>query len=177
MTRDQILKEMTDTLILELKELARQLNLDGFHKQANLIGNAIAIINKPSEISVDALTQNVLNGIDMALHHLQADAALSRTMLCDALNSAKNVLLREPKRESCWVSTKDRLPAKPGKASYEHVDCLVVYKGEVEQLMWNCEHLVWDDRSGDDFYCNPGDVDYWMPTPNPPEIEDGGASE
>jgi hypothetical protein len=27
---------------------------------------------------------------------------------------------------------------------------------------------VWHDSSGDDFYCDPSEVDYWMPMPELP---------
>lgn len=56
------------------------------------------------------------------------------------------------------IPATDGLPKKPGKRAYEQVDCLVVHKGERKHLVWNCEHEVWDDSSGDDFYCEPLDV-------------------
>lgn len=76
-----------------------------------------------------------------------------------------------PEREfgGQWISTKDRLPEKPGLSDYEQIDCLVIHKGERRHLVWNCEHMVWDDSSGDDWVCNPLDVDYWMPFPDMPD--------
>lgn len=68
-----------------------------------------------------------------------------------------------------WIKTTDRLPQKPGKASYEYVDCLVVYKGRVLKRPWNCEHEVWDDEHYDDFWAEATEVDYWMPLPEPPK--------
>jgi hypothetical protein len=47
------------------------------------------------------------------------------------------------------------LPKKPGKSRYEQIDCLIFHKGVVRMSMWNCEHGVWDDEAGDDFYCGP----------------------
>jgi len=44
------------------------------------------------------------------------------------------------------------MPQKKTK-SYEQYDCMVWWKGEAHHLVWNCEHLVWDDRTGDDFEC------------------------
>lgn len=79
----------------------------------------------------------------------------------------------EPKRESCWVPTKERLPEKPGKQGYEHVDCLIVLNGEVLSRPWNCEHLVWDREDYDDFFCEATKPSHWMLKPNPPEIEGG----
>ena len=44
-----------------------------------------------------------------------------------------------------WIKPSDRLPEKPGKSSYEYVECLIVRKGEVLMRPWNCEHQCWDD--------------------------------
>jgi hypothetical protein len=68
-----------------------------------------------------------------------------------------------------WISTKDKLhPDKPGLKPYEQVACLVVYKCEVFIRLWNCEHLVWDDEDGDDYFCSAEDVSYWMLLPDLP---------
>ena len=34
-------------------------------------------------------------------------------------------------------------------------------------LVWNCEHMCWDDRTGDDFFCSATDVDGYMLFPDP----------
>jgi hypothetical protein len=60
----------------------------------------------------------------------------------------------------CWVSPKDHMPEKPGKASYEYVDCLIVYKNEVLMRPWNCEHLCFDDEHYDDFFCGADEIDW-----------------
>lgn len=54
-----------------------------------------------------------------------------------------------------WVSihTEDDLPKKPGKESYEYVECLIFHDGEVKYRPWNCEHRCWDDEEHDDFFC------------------------
>lgn len=74
-----------------------------------------------------------------------------------------------------WISTKVRLPKKPGKYSYEHVDCLIrMEDGSVLRRPWNCEHEVWDDEDGDDFAFRPTEPAYWMAVadlPTPPEGE------
>lgn len=72
-------------------------------------------------------------------------------------------------RDSGWISVNDRLPEKPGLKIYEHVECLIVLNGEVIKALWNCEHLVWDDRSGDDYLCDPKTPTYWRPLPKLPE--------
>lgn len=69
-----------------------------------------------------------------------------------------------------WIRIKDKLhPDKPNITRYEQVPCLVVYKGVVSIKLWNCEHLVWDDEDGDDFFCNAQLISHWMPLPEPPK--------
>lgn len=63
------------------------------------------------------------------------------------------------------ISTLDDLPKKPGLRTYEQIDCLIVYEGRVLRRMWNCEHRVWDDQDGDDFFCDPLAATYYMPIP------------
>ena len=67
-----------------------------------------------------------------------------------------------------WIKTRDSLPVKPGKASYEQIPCLIFVNGEIELSVWNCEHLVWDDSSGDDFRYSPHQPSHWQPLPPPP---------
>lgn len=63
-----------------------------------------------------------------------------------------------------WIATADRLPEKPGKRSYEQIECLIkLPNGDIEVSMWNCEHLCWDDADGDDFRFDPGQPSHWMP--------------
>ena len=69
---------------------------------------------------------------------------------------------------AAWTKTTDRLPEKPGVGSYEHVECLIVIRGEVKFALWNCEHLCWDDNDGDDFLYHPTEPTHWMPRPAPP---------
>lgn len=71
-----------------------------------------------------------------------------------------------------WIKTSDRLPEKTGNVSYEQIPCLVVYKGYVEILLWNCQDLCWDGNDGDDYECDPLDVTHWMPLPEPPKKEE-----
>lgn len=74
---------------------------------------------------------------------------------------------RDSEREyiSPWVSTKDRLPEKPNKEAYEHVNCIVLYKGDFMFLPWNCEHQCWDRPDYDDWFCNATDPSHWMLIP------------
>lgn len=53
------------------------------------------------------------------------------------------------------ITSADDLPKKPGERDYEQIECLIMHKGAVKLRVWNCEHLVWDDEDGDDFYCAP----------------------
>lgn len=74
----------------------------------------------------------------------------------------------ETTQEPGWIRTIDRLPGKPGKKSYEYVDCLIFYRGDILIRPWNCEHHVWDDEEHDDFFCHPTEPTHWMPLPEPP---------
>jgi hypothetical protein len=68
-----------------------------------------------------------------------------------------------------WVAIKslDDLPKKQTNR-YEQYDCLVYHKGEVKHLVWNCEHVCWDERTGDDFYCDPLEPTHYMLFPEHP---------
>lgn len=68
-----------------------------------------------------------------------------------------------------WISVKERLPEKPGKESYEHVPCLVNSGWGIHILLWNCEHLCWDQEDGDDISDADQEVTHWMPLPEPPQ--------
>lgn len=68
------------------------------------------------------------------------------------------------------VNSLDDLPKKQTN-SYEQYDCLVSRKGEVLHLVWNCEHTCWDQSDGDDYYCDPLDVDGYMLFPEAIEKE------
>jgi hypothetical protein len=63
-----------------------------------------------------------------------------------------------------WISTKDGLPEKPGKSSYEHVACLVITQyGLITIFSWNCEENYWDDEDEDDYKCDAFYVEYYIP--------------
>jgi hypothetical protein len=70
-----------------------------------------------------------------------------------------------------WTKTTDKLPERDKNQKYSQVPCLVWYKGEVKILVFNHEHMVWDDESGDDYECSIEDVSHWMPFPERPNIE------
>ncbi len=69
-----------------------------------------------------------------------------------------------------WIATADRLPEKPGKKDYEQIDCFVFLKGQIKRLVWNCEHQVWDDSSGDDYYCDALEPTHWMEDKSWPSV-------
>lgn len=73
----------------------------------------------------------------------------------DQDEAAEIEILKAELAKRQWVKTKDRLPEKPGKKSYEYVDCLIYHNGEILQRPWNCEHLCWDDAHYDDFFLRP----------------------
>ena len=63
-----------------------------------------------------------------------------------------------------WVRiTNSRsLPEKPGKKPYEQIDCLIWHNDEPKLRVWNCEHNVWDDAGGDDFFCDAMEPSHYM---------------
>jgi hypothetical protein len=65
------------------------------------------------------------------------------------------------------ITSMDDLPKKQ-TTSYEQYDCHVFHKGVVKHLVWNCEHEVWDDHSGDDYYCDPLEPTHYMMFPEEP---------
>jgi len=69
-----------------------------------------------------------------------------------------------------WIKTKEQLPERKPKVRYSQVPCLVYYKGEVMILQFNHEHECWDGDDGDDYCCDIEEVEYWMPLPEPPKI-------
>lgn len=69
--------------------------------------------------------------------------------------------------EMQWIKTSDRLPKKPGKASYEYVDCMILVKGELKFSPWNCEHECWDDSSYDDWAYDALTPSHWMEIKRP----------
>lgn len=69
-----------------------------------------------------------------------------------------------------WVETSDRLPENPDTTRYSCVECYVVVDGEIRRALWNCQHEVWDDMSGDDFLFEPQEPSHWMKTPDTPTL-------
>lgn len=59
-----------------------------------------------------------------------------------------------------WIVPKSLadMPAKPGFDRYEYVECLILYRGEVINRPWNCEHQVFDDEERDDHFCEWNEV-------------------
>lgn len=92
-----------------------------------------------------------------------ADPVEEIAALKQALAEKSEEIKRLQRQMPYWISTEERLPEKPGKSHYEHVDCLVLKQGYIEHLMWNCEHLCWDDEAGDDYNCDAMAVSHWMP--------------
>jgi hypothetical protein len=60
-----------------------------------------------------------------------------------------------------WTKTSKRIP----------VWCLCVNDGEIKALVFNHKHMCLDDHSGDDYYCDIGEVPHWMPIPALPPAE------
>lgn len=82
----------------------------------------------------------------------------------------------QPTRESPWVSTTDRAPNDNESTPYL---CMRRYEGKSKPfyqrqiLVFNPDHMVWDNEDGDDFNCELNQVSHWMPLPAPPSTEGG----
>jgi hypothetical protein len=69
-----------------------------------------------------------------------------------------------------WTKVIDGLPKKPGRRDYEHVRCLVFVPAWGQMVLeWNCEHLCWDDESGDDVSTYNNQVTHWQELSHDPE--------
>ena len=62
-----------------------------------------------------------------------------------------------------WISIKDRLPEDGER-------CLVVIKNGIEILTHDGYFNCWDDKDGDDHYCEYDKTPYWMSLPKLPEV-------
>ena len=76
----------------------------------------------------------------------------------------------EVHEEQPWIPVSKGLPKKPGLHSYEHVPCAVAVKHSPVPvlLLWNCEHLCWDDSEGDDISPLRDDVTHYIILPKLP---------
>ena len=81
---------------------------------------------------------------------------LSGGLIDDAIDHIKKLEQNE------WIACSDRLPEKPHKSSYEHVDCYIYIDGKILERPWNCEHKVWDDEDYDDYFCDALTPSHWM---------------
>ena len=68
-----------------------------------------------------------------------------------------------------WIKTSEQRPEKKPRLKYSDPKVLVWSEGEVMMLCFNHDHECWDDESGDDYYCDIEDVEYWMPLPEEPK--------
>lgn len=70
---------------------------------------------------------------------------------------------------SKWISVKEKLPERVSGRTYSQVPCIVYHDREIRILVFNHEHMCWDQEDGDDHCCNIEDVSHWMPLPDTPE--------
>jgi len=70
-----------------------------------------------------------------------------------------------------WIKTSEQRPEREPNVKYSNPRVLVYTEGEVKILCFNHEHECWDDESGDDYYCDVEDVEYWMECNWKKEIE------
>lgn len=80
-----------------------------------------------------------------------------------------------------WIKTSEHLPPRDETKGYSQVPCLVNKRYDWERngkkgsyyqiqiLLFNHEHEVWDQEDGDDFDCEIERVTHWMPLPERPK--------
>lgn len=68
-----------------------------------------------------------------------------------------------------WIKTSEQRPPREPNVKYSNPRVLVCTEGEVKILRFSHEHECWDDESGDYYYCDVEDVEYWMPLPEEPK--------
>jgi hypothetical protein len=64
-----------------------------------------------------------------------------------------------------WIKPSERLPDRVPNKSYSQVPCLVKKNNEVMILVFNHEHLCWDNEDGDDYNCDINAVTGWILLP------------
>lgn len=129
------------------------------------------------EDGVRAALEGFIRDLTGSLRNRETMLTINHAALCARIEQAQRALSALPSPSEGWIATADRLPQKPGVEHYEHVWCLIYYHGEILLRPWNCEHLVWDDAEGDDFYCDPLAPTHWRPLPPPPGIPDSNQAE
>lgn len=65
-----------------------------------------------------------------------------------------------------WIKTSEQ---RPDSNNIVHIRVLVWTEGEIKILCFNHLHECWDDESGDDYFCDVEDVEYWMELPEEPK--------
>lgn len=94
--------------------------------------------------------------------HIQKDVGEVADFLSEFVAMAPTILAALEAVE--WVYPKSRydMPAKPGNANYEYVDCLILHRGDLLFRPWNCEHLVFDSEDYDDFFCEWSEIEAYQ---------------
>jgi len=65
-----------------------------------------------------------------------------------------------------WIKTSEQ---RPDSNNIVHVRVLVWTEDEIKILCFNHLNECWDDESGDDYFCDVEDVEYWMELPEEPK--------
>lgn len=60
-----------------------------------------------------------------------------------------------------WTTDKNKL--KKTEKGFQQIQCLVMRKGLIKLLFWNCDHECWDNSEGDDYECDFEAVQAFIP--------------
>lgn len=94
---------------------------------------------------------------------------------CAEANDIKGAFIDGAKwalEQSKWTRPQDYLPPDSGKYNVEQIQCLAIRNSGIEMLYWNPTHNCWDNADGDDWECDPFDVEWYMRMdllPEPPK--------
>jgi len=101
---------------------------------------------------------NFTEGCD---NHFSHD--LSRDDVIHLAHELLAMVSAQPEAKDAWIkiTSPHDLPLKT-QAAYQQIECLILHKDNVLLRVWNCEHEVWDDENGDDFFCEATDPSHYM---------------
>lgn len=116
---------------------------------------SVKIVTAP--VDVEELKRQMLNDFG-GNGHVSTDQLEDMAWVIDWINEQGHLSGRD---EWVEINTVEDMPKKVTK-SYEQYDCIIWINGEPEHAVWNCEHLCWDDYSGDDFRYDPLEPSHYL---------------
>lgn len=106
--------------------------------------------------------------MEYANDNLSEGAVYGSSNICKAFAQGVKWALKQ----SQWIRPQDYLPPDSGQYNVEQIQCLAIRNSGIEMLYWNPTHNCWDNADGDDWECDPFDVQWYMRMdllPEPPK--------